>query len=529
MAREDFRSEGFAVQEEPVLVTRLRKDEERHRKGIMHFSCDCSVCLKQAHGIRIQTVDPLVAKNLFVKQQGSKRSFSWVLELLGEVSTRTPIKLPLPDVCVLRKGKVAFLLQSARDRSLKLTVSAAMQAAVGAKVTASGEKLSLHNIQKMFTKIVKERKKEDPGSLKGSKVIKTGSVAPSTAMDGVLSKDVAAVRYLKRDKINDDNMTAKDEEGPLRFMTSTEFFQLIFDKRSGDPYWKTISYIQTVLKCKYGIGEIYEIWYFSHDSPEQKASHNLNSAGENQEDTAEEVLCFEQPERYCLLLLQRIAYFLEQHCHYELLRMKGEFMKDENGKIWLTWATKIAVRPTKFKQSQSEAKEGFSYAFNRQELMEELESAGEPRLESHEAQRLAKYMSDHYEVIKTNTGVNKLFEKEPPDMKTNEAFARLRPMTPYTFEELLDPHLSDKVSEKYLSVDTSQKSQPHSRRATTAGKRRPGVKRDQSSEVSLVNQSLAVNSSVRRSLGWVYNPRVRLSPTKSHVSRSFSSVKWSVG
>lgn len=529
MAREDLRSEGFVGLEEPVLITRLRKDEERHRKGIMNFSCDCSVCSKQARGIRLQTVDPFVTKNAFVKQQGSKRSFSWILELLGEVSIRVPIKLPLPDVCVLRKGKVAFLLQSGRDRTLKLTASAVMQVASGVKVTAAGEKLSLQNIQKMFTKIVKERKKEDPGSLKGSRVIKTGSVAPSTAVDGVLSKDVAAVRYLKRGKLNDDSMIAKDEEGPLRFMTSTEFFQLIFEKRTGDAYWKSISYIQTVLKCKYGIGEIFEVWYFSHETPEQKVGHNLNSAGEVQEDTAEELLCFEQPEKYCLLLLQRIAYFLEYYCQFELLRMKGEFMKDDNGKIWLTWATKVAVRQMKSKQGQNEKKEGFSYAFNRQELMEELESAGEPRLESHEAQRLAKFMSDHYEVIKTNTGVNKLFERDPPDLKTNEAFARLRPMTPYTFEELLDPHISDKISDKYLSVDTSQKSQPRSRRATTASKRRPDLKKDHSSEVTLVNQSLAINSSLRNSFGWVYNPRVRLSPTKSHVSRSFSSVKWSVG
>ena len=514
MAREDLRSEGFVLQDEPVFFSRLRRDEERHRKGVQLFSCDCSVCKKQAKGIRLQTVDPSIAQNAFVKQEGGKRSFSWVLELLGEVSTQTLIKLPLPDVCVFRKGKVTFMLQSGRDRALKLTTS--------------GEKLSLHNIQKMFTKIVKE-KKEDPGSLKGSKVLKAGSVAPSTAQDSVLSKDVAAIRYLRRDKLNDDNMTAKDEEGPLRFMTSTEFFQLIFEKRSGDPYWKTISYIQTVLKCKYGIGEIIEVMYYSHDNPEKKADHDLNNAGEVQEDSAEELLSAEHPNKYCLLLIQRIAYFLERYCQFELLRMKAEFMKDENGKIWLTWGTKISVRPTKWKHNQGEKKSGLNYAFNKQDFMDDLESNVEPPLESHEAQRLARYMSEHYEVIKTNTGVNKLFEKEPPDMKTNEAFALLRPMTPYTFEELLDPRLGEKISEKYLSVDKSQKSQVRSRRATTAGKRRPDHPRDRSSNISLVNQSLPVNSSVQRSFGWVYNPRVRLSPTKSHVSRSFSSVKWSVG
>ena len=268
--------------------------------------------------------------------------------------------------------------------------------------------------------------------------------------------------------------------------------------------------------------------YYSHDSSDKQAVQDLQHAGESQDDS-EENNYFDRPQQYCLLLCRRIAYFLASHCQFEVLRMKGEFMRDDNGKIWLTWASRISVRPIQIKQTQGEIlfkRVGLISADSKQKLIEDLDMVTNPKLESPEAERLAKYMNEHYEEIKANTGVNKLFEKEPPDYKTNEAFARLRPMTPYTLEELLDPRVGDKITDKYLTGDFrgEKRSGSRSRRAATATKRKPDLQREFLSAVSLT-----ANQSPKQQFRWVYNPRVKLSPVKTQISRSPSSVKWSVG
>jgi hypothetical protein len=473
----------MAFEDEPLLLNRLRA-REQHKQAQSPFSCLCSVCIKQAAGIKLKTIDPLAEKDEIANYEGQEKSYSWVLEQLGDVAAKVTIKLPVPDVCVFRRGKVAFLLQSGRDRSLKMTTT--------------GEKLSLHNIQKLFTKIVKERKKEDLAWVRGPR--KAGSVSTS---DPGLNKETAVARCMMRDKTNDDGMQAKDEEGPLRFLSSNEFFQLIFDKRLGDPYWKTISYIQTVVKCRYGVGETLEVVYYSHDSADKQAVQALQDAGESQND-GEEALSQSNPYQYCMLLCRRIAYFLASHCQHELLRFKGEFMKDDNGKLWLTWASRISVRPIQVKQTQGEIlfkRVGLITPEGKQRLIDDLETTQEPKgVESPGAERLAQYMQSHYEEIKASTGVNRLFEKDPPDYKTNEAFARLRPMTPYTLEELLDPRIGERLSQRLH--DPLSDSHVTTRRVATARFR---------SRRLFSTATLATP----RQFKWVYNPKVRLSKTTS--------------
>jgi len=471
----------MALDEEPLLLNRLMT-REQHKQASSPFSCLCSVCRKQAAGITRKAADPLAEKDEIANYEGQEKSYSWVLEQLGDVAVKASVKLPVPDVCVFRKGKVAFLLQSGRDRSLKMTTS--------------GEKLSLHNIQKLFTKIVKERKKEETWQ-RGPR--KAASVASTS--DPGLNREMAVARCLMRDKANDDGMQAKDEEGPLRFLSSNEFFQLIFDKRLGDPYWKTISYIQTVLKCRYGVGETLEVTYYSHDSADKQAVQALQDAGENQED-GEEALGQTNPHQYCMLLCRRVAYFLASHCQYELLRFKGEFMKDDNGKLWLTWASRISVRQIQVKQTQGEIlfkRVGLITPESKQRLLDDLEATQEPKVESPGAERLAQYMQSHYEEIKASTGVNRLFEKDPPDHKTNAAFARLRPMTPYTLEELLDPRVGERLTQRLHD--------PLDSRATT---RRVATARFRSRRL----YSTATLATPRQ-FKWVYNPKVRLSKTTS--------------
>ena len=50
---------------------------------------------------------------------------------------------------------------------------------------------------------------------------------------------------------------------------------------------------------------------------------------------------------YCDLVCSRIACLLYWYSSVELLFLKGEFMKDDNGKIWLTHVSKLFVKSIK--------------------------------------------------------------------------------------------------------------------------------------------------------------------------------------
>jgi hypothetical protein len=52
---------------------------------------------------------------------------------------------------------------------------------------------------------------------------------------------------------------------------------------------------------------------------------------------------------------------------------------------------------------------------------------------------MANDMSLYYEGIKAKAGINRLLQNDTEDHKSNHVFAKLRPKSPYTFEELLSP------------------------------------------------------------------------------------------
>jgi len=50
------------------------------------------------------------------------------------------------------------------------------------------------------------------------------------------------------------------------------------------------------------------------------------------------------PTGYCNMICDRISYFFAIFMKLELLRIQAEFLKDDNGKIWLIHATRISLR-----------------------------------------------------------------------------------------------------------------------------------------------------------------------------------------
>jgi hypothetical protein len=92
---------------------------------------------------------------------------------------------------------------------------------------------------------VKTRKKDDGrGSVFATTLQKQKTVVTnfSTLSESKYGKEMVLLRYTIDDhKENDQNLTARDEEGPLRVMEENEFYNLAYGR--GKASWKTIVYV----------------------------------------------------------------------------------------------------------------------------------------------------------------------------------------------------------------------------------------------------------------------------------------------
>lgn len=459
---------------------RTHKVQAPAEQATPSFWCKCSVCDAQVKDKIHPESLALFEKDELANLEGRERSYTWLLEQLGEVTSQTAVKINVPETVVFRKGKPAFLIFQARDRLLKFTNSA--------------EKLKLHEIRKLFSNTSRTRKREEASFL--SRFAKAKLQASNEVYEPPgYGKETIVLRHMNRDKDN-DNPEPKDEEGPLRVLLENEFAVLMYE-RAGSGIWKTISYIQSILKCKQGVGDSVVYTYYSHDANDWKAIEALRKAGQEDNEEEEEYLARNSPEEYCKLISRRIAYFLATYAQTELLRMKTEFMKDDNGKLWLTFASKISVRDIKVEQAETALtfkRVELISPTNRQNVLNELSMYTSKNLLSPNARRISDVMEEHYETIKSKSGINKLFDPEPPDAESNNAFSRLRPLIPYTLDQLLDPKLTSSIAEKHLQTPTRHS---HSRRS--------------------YQPILTFTSTHRQSKspGWTYVPRIRRSAYKS--------------
>mmetsp|Transcript_10364 Transcript_10364/g.10330 ORF Transcript_10364/g.10330 Transcript_10364/m.10330 type:complete len:398 (-) Transcript_10364:1323-2516(-) len=397
------------------------------------------------------------------------------------------------------------MIQQGRDRALKFITSAA--------------KLKNPEIRKNFTFIVRQRKRDDSPT---SPVKFYKGPSSPFIIDHRYGHEIVLVRYMLKDKENDiSHIAAADEDGPLRVMFENEFVDLMYE-RPGSPIWKTISYIQTVIKCKAGISEPFIVTYYSHEANDREAILALQKAGQDDDEIAEEKLSDNNINDYCLFICRRIAYFLATYSQKEVLRIKAEFMKDDNGKIWFTYATKISVRDIAMNNRDKELlfkRVGLTNVQSKDKLNEELQKfQSEPPKLTHQT-RMSKVMTCHYEEIKKEMGIDKLFEPEPQDKVSNDAFAKLRPMTPYSLQQLLDPTASRSIAKKYLYSDNRVQTRKKNSSLTSTTK----------PTKSLHRQTASLSSLPTKQISWVYNPKVlQVNPPplirhRSRLSLNFQS------
>ncbi|OMJ82944.1 hypothetical protein SteCoe_16217 [Stentor coeruleus] len=388
----------------------------RAEKTLGHFSCPCSVCNTKfqkppSYNISIENKEHLA------NTQGKEKSFTWLLRELGKASQTMSIKVNIPETVVFHKSKANFLLYQHSDRTLKMT--------------STSQSLKLSELRKFLTQASKHHKREENPEGHHHSSQNYG-------------KEVVLVRYLGKSQDNElAFLSPANENGALRVMQEIEFSELMHE-RPGSSVWKRISYIQTVVKCKGGIGETHIMKYYKHDENDKKGIFDIQQAGQDDSEGFE-LGFIDDIQKYSEFICKRIAYVLLANAKKDLLRMNAEFIVDDNGKMWLTYATRISVKDIReenyekvlFKRVQlrsSETKE----RLDKEICWTEGDTTGPNQL------RMLSVMKKHYIDLKKRIGIEDLIREKPKDSLSNLAFSQLHPYAQYTLNDLIDPESSNK-------------------------------------------------------------------------------------
>lgn len=373
----------FPISETILNEKPLTSNQEE--AAISPFLCLCSICERQRKGKMPSLVLQSGAEDLYAKQHGQKKSFTWVLEKLGEISGLTIVKFNIPETVVYRKGATSFMVVQNRDNSLR--------------IINSKSRLRNSEIQKAFSMIAKQRKKEATShQMKGSKTL-------NFDIFDQYGKETVLVRYMSSSKENFPPFDPSDEEGPLRVMVEQEFANLMYE-RGGSVVWKTISYIQTAVKCKLGISQTIEICYYFSDDVKNMKQPNLEF------EIYEEELGITDHYEYCLLQCKKLAFFLYVFCHKKLLKIDAEFIRDDNGKIWFVYAAEIFLEDRDILEDEKELL--FKHVDLGQQSNTEVSAAiqiyRDKKVKFKHELRMESRMEEYYQSIKDKLGISSLLE-----------------------------------------------------------------------------------------------------------------------
>lgn len=371
----------------------LLKSQSRNKPSytgiIPEFHCDCLVCQKQARSKYVYKLTEKNEKKINYSEISERKRFTWILMELGKLSMGQDIYIPTPDIVVFNKSRPHYLIQYYKDLL---------------KYVPSGDKLGLTEILKSYTKIVRNRKKEEKPGIKSSEIN---------------NKDIGLLRYTAQSKENDNlDETPEIEDGPVRVLSEKEFFDFMYE-RVGSSIWKNVVYIQTVLKCKSGMPDIITVVY---NTPQTKDLEDLKGSFAANHD---EILMTQHPHRYCELLCKRIDALLHFNSSLEILNIKAEFSKDDLGKIWFTYATEIYVRkvimPKKLSNEQGKLTQDELNSLN-SELDERIPMCvGKPKYEEY-----STIMKNIYTKAKNKADVERVLQAKPISYADVDLIARLQ-------------------------------------------------------------------------------------------------------
>lgn len=364
------------------------------------YNCSCHICHDQSHFnphsyYAVAQLSPKTKKNL--------KGFSWLIEKLSEISNECSIRINTPDIVTFKNGRPTLYAQTTRDKLLKANKSA--------------ERLKIQEVIKSISNISRTRKREE---ILNNKIML--SVNPMES-----GKEIACLRYMATNTTNDiEEFSCFDEDGALKIMNENEFMGLLWQRPSSN-LWRTIAYIQSLLKCKNGVGESFIHKYQFDEFPKLP---NLDS---DFSDSAEFELFSQSPAKYSESIFLRIYSYLNKYLNIKLKSIQGEFVKDENNKLWLVHASLIdytgkIIEKSPIRQPLTESVEILPETETKEDLIYHLEQVSkEPK--NPRTEKLSNYMKEECDKIMKATKFVDFFSNARVDHNSVKAYEKLRPTT----------------------------------------------------------------------------------------------------
>lgn len=115
-------------------------------------------------------------------------------------------------------------------------------------------------------------------------------------------------------------------------------FSQLFTARPGGEPWKSISSIQTCVKAQIGCGTPIVVQFFApinSKNPEEPIEYDYASIGDDED----LIKLGDAGEKFCLKQVYKMCFYVSKLYQLEILRMKCEFFKDQNGTVWFANAS----------------------------------------------------------------------------------------------------------------------------------------------------------------------------------------------
>ena len=162
-----------------------------------------------------------------------------------------------------------------------------------------------------------------------------------------------------------DSSTFEDNYEHVRIVKDTEFINE-FNRRPNDTEWLSFNCIQTCIKAK-TIGKLIYVQFYAPLLADDKPDHKRRLAKEieyarHHKAMPDDLVLLKSGTKkdddlFALKQCYKMCHYIQKVYQYEILQMKAEFLKDENGNIWFYYASNIQGRSRNKKGSSEVAQQ----------------------------------------------------------------------------------------------------------------------------------------------------------------------------
>jgi hypothetical protein len=133
---------------------------------------------------------------------------------------------------------------------------------------------------------------------------------------------------------------AKVQQSRLVILNETAFLRLM-NRGINDEEWKRIGFIQTCIRAQIGIGRKICLQFHAKINSkrvEKEIEYDFRTFGKDKH------LLLNNKKKYCQKQILKICFYISKLYHIEILKMKVEFLVDDDGAVWLHHVTDIWTR-----------------------------------------------------------------------------------------------------------------------------------------------------------------------------------------